>query len=291
MPNVNQPQYTDPGAILDEQRLFSQHQIAITLLEKILSNPGIKQSSWADLGCGPGQMMMLLEKRTSAFGRAKIDFWPFDKNPTYLNMIMTESNRLGFKYKTAIEGDLIKFDDNIPATQLFDFITLINTIHEVNALYVGDIFYNCIKRLSPYGQLYIYDMERLIPPEPLAVPWTKDNIQDIVDCILNTLGELQYRPTVQQWNHSTRNGWSLLIDRQFFSISQGSILTNKNAAIEAVRSKVIQILEWRLKKCKLELESSKNPERYDVLKPEDEGSLTLEIRSLEHTLEFAISPI
>jgi hypothetical protein len=278
------PPIGDAVAEFNEKRLFSQHQTAITLLANMVSSPLIKRLSWADLGCGPGQLMILLEDKIPALERAKIEFWPFDINPTYLNMIMTATGRLGFKSVTPTEGNLIKFDGLLPKGQLYNYITMINALHETSAVYIGDIIFNCIKRLTAFGQLYIYDVEKVIPPEHHAIAWKQDNVKMILECILGTLGEELYQPIVHQWNHSSRNGWSLFIQREYLGLSQDYLLDNQEKVIEVVRAKVIQILDWRLQRCKEDKDTLKKLNRYDALKPEDEQLILVEIEALDHAL-------
>ena len=51
----------DSSAFRDRERLLSQHQAALTLLQARLSTPGAPQLRWLDLACGRGQIIVSLD--------------------------------------------------------------------------------------------------------------------------------------------------------------------------------------------------------------------------------------
>jgi ubiquinone/menaquinone biosynthesis C-methylase UbiE len=50
----------DAKATLNKERLFAQHQAALTILQRELDSPKIKKYNWLDLACGKGQIIVHL---------------------------------------------------------------------------------------------------------------------------------------------------------------------------------------------------------------------------------------
>jgi ubiquinone/menaquinone biosynthesis C-methylase UbiE len=42
--------------------MLTQHQAALTLLQRLLADPGVSQLNWLDLACGKGQIITHLDE-------------------------------------------------------------------------------------------------------------------------------------------------------------------------------------------------------------------------------------
>ena len=122
------------------------------------------------------------------------------------------AEQLGFASFEATVGDLSDFDAILPTEAFFDFITLINTIHEIEPFGLPRILVNCLRRLTANGTIFIYDMDRTQPLELGVIPLrTGNHIRQIVGRLLNAVGVFDYQPEVGHWDHKTCNGWKCTI--------------------------------------------------------------------------------
>lgn len=208
----------DSNALQNPDKLLPQHQSALTLLQSRLSNPATPNVKWLDLACGRGQMLLGLKRNLSDEARAKIDYYAYDINEKYAKETKRVANELGFANYTVKVGDLCDFNKILNSGVLFDFITLTNTVHEVSPTNLSTIILDCLFRLEETGTLFLYDMEKITPPELGAIPWTRDEVKKIVYSVLSSLGVSNYKPEVGQWHHRTCNAWNVQLERQFFGI-------------------------------------------------------------------------
>jgi len=126
------PAISNSSAFRNAERVLPQHQAALTLLQARLSTPGIQVLSWLDLACGRGQILVSLEDNLSAEARAKIDYWAFDLDQDYARETQKTAERLSFASLQSKVGDLSDFDQLLPTNARYDFITLTNTVHEID---------------------------------------------------------------------------------------------------------------------------------------------------------------
>jgi hypothetical protein len=57
----------DSKAILDTERLLTQHQAIITIIQGLLGNPALTEYKWLDLACGKGQIISQLDINISDY--------------------------------------------------------------------------------------------------------------------------------------------------------------------------------------------------------------------------------
>jgi SAM-dependent methyltransferase len=221
----------DSSAFKDPKRLLPQHQAALTLLQGRLSAPTVPGLSWLDLACGRGQIILSLDSNLSQEARCKIAFWAYDLDAQYARETRRAAEPLGFASLDVIVGELSDFDRILPSDPLFDFITFTNTVHEIEPVRLATLFATCLGRLTDTGTLFIYDMDRISPPELGAVPWNRDDMRHIVHRLLDGLGATAYRPEVGLWNHRTCNGWSVQIERRHLGVSRDEAANRMDAAI------------------------------------------------------------
>lgn len=258
----------DSNAIRDSDRVLPQHLAALTLLQARLSTPSATQVRWLDLACGRGQILASLDANLSDQARSKLEYWAYDLNNDYSRETMRTAQALGFAHWECHVGDLANFTQLLPADTRFDFITLTNTVHEFEPSRLAKLLVDALSRLTDSGTLYIYDMERIVPSELGAVPWTRDEIRGIVFCILDALGASKYRPEVGLWFHSNTNGWNVQLQREHLGILQNPMSDILEPAIAAGADAIAAALSSRLSECRKALEMLT---RYGVATAEEEG--------------------
>jgi SAM-dependent methyltransferase len=245
----------DSSAFRDQGRLLSQHQAALTLLQARLSAPQVLRLSWLDLACGRGQIIGSLDSNLSTEARAKIAFWAYDVDQRYARETHKLAERQGFASLKTDVGELSNFDRILPKEHLFDFITLTNTVHEIEPVSLATLLATCLGRLGETGTLFIYDMDRINPPELGALPWSRDEVRRIVQRMLDSLGASAYRPEVGLWKHQTCNGWNVQLERQHLGISRNDLTNATQKAILATRAEVVTLLRRKMAECRASLES------------------------------------
>jgi hypothetical protein len=245
----------DSSAFKDRERVLPQHQAALTLLQARLSEPGDHHVRWLDLACGRGQIVVSLDRSLSAEARARIEYWAYDVNQNFARETRKTAERLGFASLQTKVGDLSDFDQILPPGALFDFITLTNTVHEIEPVRLANLLARCIGRLSDSGTLFIYDMERIKPQELGALPWIRDDVRRIVRRLLDALGASAYRPEVGLWNHMTSDGWNVQLQRQHLNVSRADAIARLDIAIQATRDEIMQLLTRKLGECRASLET------------------------------------
>lgn len=245
----------DSNAIKDQDRVLPQHQAALTLLQSRLSSPKVTQIHWLDLACGRGQIILDLHNCLSRDALSKIHYTAYDINATFMKDTDKTAQQIGFASVTPKVGELVDFDRVFMQTEVFDFITFTNAIHEVNPKDLVQILTGCILRLNDNGILFVYDMERIQPPELGAVAWERDEIANIVRSILNNLGAVDYNPFVALWKHRSVNGWSFILERQHMAISKSDALKRAQDVIEKGNEITISILKNKFKLCRDSLET------------------------------------
>lgn len=275
----------DSSAFKDRERLLPQHQVALTILQARLSDPTVKRLSWLDLACGRGQIVLSLDNNLSPEARRKIAFWAYDLDEHYAKETQRIAESLGFASLQMKVGNLSDFDRILPSSAFFDFITLINTVHEIEPVRLARLLAACLGRLSETGTLFIYDMDRITPPELGALPWSRDDVRRIVRRMLDALGALAYHPEVGLWNHRTCNGWNVHIERQHLGVSRDDASERVDAAIQATGDEVSQLIRRRLSECRASLETLTE---YGAETPEEQADkerLLYEFWALSRALE------
>lgn len=274
----------DSTAFKDTERILPQHQAALTLLQGRLSAPGIVRLSWLDLACGRGQIIVSLNRNLSPQARAKVEYWAYDLNHAFARETRKTAEGLGFATFETHVGDLSDFDKILPTGVQFDFITLTNTIHEIQPVRLATLLVNCLGRLTPTGSLFIYDMEKIKPLELGAVPWSRDDIRQILLRMLDALGASSYRPEVGLWNHSTCNGRNVQLERKHLNLSRDDVTARIEDAIKGTRGEIVELLRRRLELCRASLETLTICGAETAEEQEDKERLLFDFWSLSRAL-------
>lgn len=237
-----------------EGRVLAQHQAALTLLQRQLSAPDTERLAWLDLACGRGQILAGLRDNLSDQARAKIDFCAYDVKQEYLLETRKTASALGFGTVSDCVGDLADFDRMLPDGERYDFITLTNSVHEVAADRLADVLVDAIRRLGDRGTAFVYDMERIKPPELGALPWKAEDFRSVALALVQGFGEAAYQPEVGRWQHTTVDGWNLQIQREHISVTSEQLDERRKDVIDAMRIAIVNVLRRRLGECQATLE-------------------------------------
>jgi hypothetical protein len=150
---------------------------------------------------------------------------------------------------------LAHFHQVLDGGLVFDFITLTNTIHEIEPTRLAGILFNCLCRLTNDGSLFIYDMESLPSPELGAVPWKGAEFARIIGTLLHAVGVSGYSPPIGRWTHRTCKGWNAQVEKKHILRETVNIQDQRTEAISATTVVIVEILERRAAECRSVLES------------------------------------
>lgn len=245
----------DSDAVRSEGRVLSQHLAALTMLQDRLSTPGVERLVWLDLACGQGQILVGLDDSLSSGARRKVEYWGYDVEQHFLRETSRSAGQLAFAVAETRVGDLQDFDQVLPSDLAFDYITLTNAVHEIAPADLPGLLLDSIRRLSDDGVIFIYDMERIRPPELGAVPWSASDIQEVVGSLLKGLGVSDYNPEVSRWQHATISGWSVQIRRTHLDVSTADFDRRREDAARNCREAIRALLDRRLDECRNSLEA------------------------------------
>jgi hypothetical protein len=187
--------------------------------------------------------------------RNKINFFAYDRNVDYLKSVGRLSSNLHFAKLLPIPGDLSEFVSKVPSALKFDFITLTNTIHEIEPPNFAKILVDCVCKLAPKGSLFIYDMERLPEAELGAIVWKTQEIKEIITLLAKQITKTDYVPSVGKWHHSSCDGWNVQISRQHISLTEPDLNKKKKVITKKLSNKILEILNRKYDTCIESLES------------------------------------
>jgi ubiquinone/menaquinone biosynthesis C-methylase UbiE len=247
----------DSHAVLDQDRLFAQHQAALTLLQSRVQNPKITEFHWLDLACGRGQIIAHLDGNLTPPARAKISYHIYDVKAGYVSTTRKKADLLGFKSVSQITDSLAKLDGHFAQKEAFDFITFTNTVHELSPRLVAATLVSCLLMLKPKGSMFVYDFESFPPGEQElgAILWTRAEVKAIADAMLTALGVKNYPPEVGQWRHKSCTGWNTHVEREHFDRTRDELMKLAAAAITATENAMIDILKVKYEQTKQVLNS------------------------------------
>ncbi len=166
------------SAINEPGRVWPQHQASLTLLAELLSNPANPFVSWLDLACGEGQILTSLAQGFEEIARSKIAYTGFDRMDAYLRSTEKIASTIGLGSYGVHVGNLSIIGQMLPG-KTYDFITLINAVHEIDPRHLASVLVDSTLRLADGGMLYVYDMESIEPAELGAITWKAGEFQSI----------------------------------------------------------------------------------------------------------------
>ncbi len=141
---------------------------------------------------------------------------------------------------------LVEFRSHVDPSSEYDVVTCTNTIHEISPEQLATILVDALFTVTRTGLLFFYDMDRLSNCELGAVPWRAHEIQAIVNTLLETLGDSDYRPTVAEWPHRQCNGWNLLLNRTHLQLDRHEMQDLREQLISVAVKKIRTLLHKKL---------------------------------------------
>jgi hypothetical protein len=235
----------DSSAVLEPERLLTQHQAALTLLQGMLGDPSCPEVPWLDLACGRGQIILHLEGNLSEGERQKIRLVGYDIENSYSREAKRIAESMGFASYSFEVGALNRFWESRATSGPWRFITLTNAAHELHPSTLAEILVRCIERLDEKGCLFLYDMERLPEPELGAIPWSAAEIREILTAMFVALGVEKYKPSVGRWPHRSCVGWNAQVQASHLDLPDG-FASQIPAAIEATAERIRELLRAKI---------------------------------------------
>ncbi len=233
--------------------MLAQHQAALTLLQGMLSAPDRDVIKWLDLASGRGQIIAHLQKNLSETERAKISFQGYDVDSSHSRTASRIAKEMSLGNHSFEIGELGQFWNRDSTNGPFDFITITNTIHEIDPSALSEILARCLERLSSSGTLFVYDMETLPSEELGAVLWSSAEIKSILTSLVRGLGSASYEPSVGAWTHKTCDGWNAQIVRSYLQLPD-DYDSRIDSAIESTAAHITDLLRAKLSATKSALE-------------------------------------
>jgi len=246
----------DATAYFDRERLLSQHHAILTVLKGILDNPSLTTYKWLDIGCGKGQILANLNERLNETTIAKLLYNGYDieNENTRFSKEIAASLKLQRRFEV---GDIHNFSRIITQDETFEFITLTNTVHEIDPRILSNLLFEALIRLEDKGHIFVYDMETLpINEQELgAVTWKSNEMLQIINTLLNTINVTAYNPTPGRWNHKSCHGWDVHLQREYFGVSTALILSKKEEILTNVNEKIVELINIKYTETKNILET------------------------------------
>jgi ubiquinone/menaquinone biosynthesis C-methylase UbiE len=215
------------------------HSNAISLLTHLLNIKKAGKASWLDLACGKGQILNQLGDNLDKYYRSKIDLHLVDLNNESLRCATDVAHKLGLSSIKENVSDIAKYCNDSLEENTFDFITFINTFHEIKPCELSNIITSCLCALKDEGVFYLFDQEKLTERELGAVTWSSVEVSSIINDFLR-ICELDYCVYANKWNHKSISSWSIQIQKTH-------ILNSKNAMLREKQELLTDLIKTTLK--------------------------------------------
>lgn len=248
------PSIAASSAVMIRDKVLPQHQVALSIIKDRLESPSVGSFRWLDLCCGRGQVLVHAAQVIGTNTAAKVEYIGIDVDQRYARETEERARRLFPSVKMQI-CHIHEFERLLDVDDLFDFITLTNSCHEITPDSLARTIVAAICRLREQGQAFIYDMEQLPSLELGAIPWTAQEVESIIHAILKAAGEARYLPSASQWIHSTCSAWSVHLNRSHFSLSADALATSRDLMEKSAAFTITEILRQKLFETNSALES------------------------------------
>lgn len=243
----------DSDAVIDEGRLFTEHRHALIGLRKKLSNAELENLHWLDIGCGRGQILSKIDQIFHVNDRKKIFYCPFDGKKEFVIQAQQKALSLDIVSPKYIHGTFGSFRELISVDQKFEYVTLINCVHEIHPFFFPELIYDILLRLSPHGELFIYDMEALKKPELGAITWTANEVSNLMDSFKTHL-EFSTTPISSCWPHASCVGWDATIIKKDIGISNDGLIAKRDYFLEKIKYDMVCVFKRKREQCNRMLE-------------------------------------
>lgn len=244
----------DSNSVLNLDVIYPQHQAAITLIQKFLNDPQVKDFYWLDLLCGQGQILTHFKEHFSPNNRAKISYYAYDINVEYSTMACSLARDLNLKSVESITGHIRDFKV-LCGENNFNCITITNGFHEISPVLIPEVISDSLCLLRDNGFIYLYDIEKLHTPELGAICFRQNEIKRITNAIINGFGIEQYNIDIAKWRpQKNLTSWSAILERDILDAYELD-KTLKQNAIKSGTNSVKQIIAEKLEECNDTLEA------------------------------------
>lgn len=239
------PSIFDSSAVYHPGRVLPQHQAVLTLIKDRVENPEMSKFSWLDLACGRGQIIANCNFIFSEECCQKIEYLGIDVIQEYCLQTEREACSI-FQNVRTIVCEIDQFERFLDPHQLFDVVTLTNTVHEITPEQIAKTFVAGLCRLKYNGIMFIYDMESLPDPELGAIPWDGKDIEQVFHSVLKVAGIKTYYPAVSIWPHKSCKCWHMQINRSHLKITPKALKARRKQMIDIASDKLRFLLKKRL---------------------------------------------
>jgi len=202
------------------------HSNAISLLTHLLNNKKEGNVSWLDLACGKGQILNQLGDNLDKYYRGKIDLHLVDLNNESLRCATDVAHKLGLNSIDDHVSDICKYCTEALPENTLDFITFINTFHEIKPSELASVIISCLCALKDDGVFYLFDQEELTEKELGAVTWSSVEVSTIINDFFKEC-ELDCCVYANKWNHKAISSWSIQVQKINIKNEKNSVLKEK----------------------------------------------------------------
>lgn len=214
------------------------HSNAISILTYLLNLNISSDIHWIDLACGKGQILTQLRDNLDNNYRHRIKISLIDLNNESLRIATDIAEKLGFGGVTQKVSDLYSYCNTGLIENSFEYITLINTLHEIKPKELGLLIIKCIVALKDNGVFYIFDQEELPVKELGATTWSSIEISNVLNDYFDKCA-IDYRVYANKWNHKTVSSWSLQIQKTNILNTNNLKLLSNQAVLESLIQKAL----------------------------------------------------
>lgn len=207
------------------EKILVPHSTAISILSYLLSNFEKKEFKWLDLACGKGQILIQLGDNLDGNYRNILNITLVDIDNNALREATKIADDLELKNYSQEVYYLNEYCTQKLKEEEFDFITLINSIHEIKPKEIATVLIKSIIGLKENGFFYLFDQE-ILPDKELelgAITWTSFEIVQMFNEFFKQCN-FDYSITSNKWNHSKNTSWSVQINRNKINIDNKTLL-------------------------------------------------------------------
>ncbi len=167
-----------PMACRCKDHIDIRETISLVIVKGLLKNHRSRNPQkpfrWLDLCCGRGTILNHFDSALNDFITG-LEYWGVDAEPRHIEackkIIRKKKLYHNFKFRNHDVTRVLAQSDG-----QFNFITLLNVLHEIPPKDLFDVLIAAIDRCKPTGQLLIIDMEELPHLEWKAITWSKDSM-------------------------------------------------------------------------------------------------------------------
>lgn len=260
---------SDSTAIMAENAILPQYfHVVSSICQKLLENE-CTCFSWLDLGCGKGQIASQLDLNLPSHLRKKLSYYGYDLSPENTKDAENKAKELELACYKFLHGDIRNFSAIEDIPNELNFISCINTIHELNIKDFPKVLFETYNRLSNNGALYLYDFEKLPSPELGAFSLRGEEVSKLIKTFFSAISS-PYIPCIQRWRHKSCESWAVQLERKISPLTKDDLLAKKMEIEKSLNDVVNNILEIRLESCLKHLKSltsSRTKEEEDSIIP------------------------